>query len=42
MNPERLKIFAGNANLALAEEICMKLNQWLGDAVVNHFSDGEI
>ena len=42
MNPERLKIFAGNANLALAEEICMKLNQWLGDAVVKHFSDGEI
>jgi ribose-phosphate pyrophosphokinase len=42
MNPERLKIFAGNANVALAEEICMKLNQWLGDAVVKYFSDGEI
>src|SRR5437016_1354201 len=42
MNPERLKIFAGNANRALAEEICMKLNQWLGAAVEKHFSDGEI
>src|SRR5438309_5645127 len=42
MNQDRLKIFSGNANRPLAEEICAALNKWLGDAVLKHFSDGEI
>src|SRR3984893_17030513 len=42
MSHERLKIFAGNSNRALAEEICVHLNKWIGQAVVRVFSDGEI
>ncbi|HXV69333.1 MAG TPA: ribose-phosphate pyrophosphokinase [Nitrospira sp.] len=41
MNRE-LKIFSGNANLSLAEEICAYLGQKLGEATVASFSDGEI
>ncbi|MBS0149965.1 MAG: ribose-phosphate pyrophosphokinase [Nitrospira sp.] len=41
MNRE-LKIFSGNANLALAHEICVYLGQKLGEATVSSFSDGEI
>jgi ribose-phosphate pyrophosphokinase len=41
MNRE-LKIFSGNANLALAHEISTYLGQKLGDATVSSFSDGEI
>ena len=41
MNRE-LKIFSGNANLALAHEICAYLGQKLGEATVASFSDGEI
>ncbi|MBL8073255.1 MAG: ribose-phosphate pyrophosphokinase [Nitrospira sp.] len=41
MNRE-LKIFSGNANLALAHEICTYLGQKLGEATVSSFSDGEI
>jgi ribose-phosphate pyrophosphokinase len=41
MNKE-LKIFSGNANLALAQEICAYLGQNLGEATVSSFSDGEI
>lgn len=41
MNRE-LKIFSGNANLALAQEICAYLGQSLGEATVSSFSDGEI
>jgi len=41
MNQE-LKIFSGNANLALAQEICLYLGQGLGEATVSSFSDGEI
>lgn len=41
MNRE-LKIFSGNANLALAQEICAYLGQKLGEATVSSFSDGEI
>ena len=41
MNQE-LKIFSGNANLALAQEICAYLGQTLGEATVSSFSDGEI
>jgi ribose-phosphate pyrophosphokinase len=38
MTNDRLKIFTGNANPALAQEICMEL----GRAMVKQFSDGEI
>ncbi len=41
MNQE-LKIFSGNANLALAQEICAYLGQGLGEATVSLFSDGEV
>ncbi len=37
-----IKIFSGNANPALAKEICQKMNIPLGNAVVGMFSDGEI
>src|SRR3954471_5205762 len=39
---ERLKIFTGNANRALVEEICKCLKVPLGKAEVGHFSDGEL
>lgn len=42
MNPERIKIFSGRANPALAMEICASLGLTLGDARVKQFSDGEI
>jgi len=38
----RLKIFTGNANRALAEEICKCLSVPLGRADVGRFSDGEM
>lgn len=37
-----LKIFAGNSNKDLAEEICRYLNVPLGQADVSRFPDGEI
>ncbi|MCI0341508.1 MAG: ribose-phosphate pyrophosphokinase [Planctomycetales bacterium] len=37
-----LKVFSGNANRKLAEEICRELKTSLGDAVVDKFPDGEI
>ena len=37
-----IKIFSGNANQALAQEICQKMNIPLGNALVGCFSDGEI
>ncbi len=37
-----IKIFCGNSNKPLAEEICGYLGIPLGDALVGHFSDGEI
>lgn len=37
-----LKVFTGNANRALAEEICEYLGLRIGDALVSRFSDGEI
>ncbi|MEK7286756.1 MAG: ribose-phosphate pyrophosphokinase [Nitrospirota bacterium] len=37
-----LKIFSGNSNRALAEEIVSHLNLPLGDATVATFSDGEV
>jgi ribose-phosphate pyrophosphokinase len=42
MRYERLKIFTGNANPALASEICEVLGCTLGQATVRSFSDGEI
>jgi ribose-phosphate pyrophosphokinase len=36
-----IKIFAGNSNRPLAEEICRELGIRLGDAEVGSFSDGE-
>lgn len=39
---KRLKIFSGNANIALAEEIAQYLGVSLGAAKVTRFSDGEI
>lgn len=39
---DKLKIFAGNSNLPLAQEICEYLNVSLGKAEVKSFSDGEI
>ncbi|MGV8059463.1 MAG: ribose-phosphate pyrophosphokinase [Smithellaceae bacterium] len=38
---ERIRIFSGNANIALAKEICDKLGVPLGKANVSTFSDGE-
>jgi ribose-phosphate pyrophosphokinase len=39
---KELKVFSGNANLALAKEICRHLGVGLGEATVSSFSDGEI
>ncbi|MDO8785627.1 MAG: ribose-phosphate pyrophosphokinase [Syntrophales bacterium] len=38
---ERIRVFSGNANLALAEKICENLGVTLGKANVTTFSDGE-
>src|SRR5580658_99211 len=42
MQTDRLKIFTGNANRPLAEEICAQLNVPLGQSLVKRFSDGEV
>jgi ribose-phosphate pyrophosphokinase len=42
MTFDRLKVFTGNANAALTEEICMHLGCALAEASVRTFSDGEI
>src|SRR5436309_3497437 len=42
MTHDRLKVFAGNANLLLADEICAELELHRSQAMVRHFSDGEI
>src|SRR5438270_8086992 len=42
MNPDRLKVFAGNANPALAQEIVRALGIDLAEVMVRQFSDGEI
>ncbi|WAM35017.1 ribose-phosphate diphosphokinase [Caldicellulosiruptor morganii] len=39
---KEIKIFAGNSNRDLAEEIAKKLDKKLGDAEIGRFSDGEI
>jgi len=40
--PKQLKIFSGNANRTMAEEICQYLNMPLSKLDVKKFSDGEI
>ena len=42
MNPDRLKIFTGSANPALADEVCAHLGIPLGRASLRQFADGEI
>jgi ribose-phosphate pyrophosphokinase len=39
---QEMKIFSGNANPALAKELCQNMNVSLGNALVGRFSDGEI
>ncbi|HIE12745.1 MAG TPA: ribose-phosphate pyrophosphokinase, partial [Desulfotomaculum sp.] len=39
---KNMRIFSGNANPKLAEEICHYLGVPLGDSAVGRFSDGEI
>jgi ribose-phosphate pyrophosphokinase len=39
---ERLKIFSGNSNISLAQEMCDLLQIPLGNAVIKKFSDGEL
>ncbi|MFA4993539.1 MAG: ribose-phosphate pyrophosphokinase [Candidatus Omnitrophota bacterium] len=39
---DKLAIFSGNANLALAKDICKDLEVKLQDALVGRFSEGEI
>lgn len=39
---DKLKLFSGNSNIKLAQEICKVLNIPLGKANVKRFSDGEI
>ena len=41
MSQPAIKIFTGNANPALAKEICEHLGEPLGSAMVNCFPDGE-
>jgi len=42
MMPDRLKIFTGNANPCLAQEICASLQMELGKLKITEFSDGEV
>src|SRR5438270_12551478 len=42
MNPDRIKIFTGSANPALAEDMCRHLGLELGQIKLKKFSDGEI
>jgi len=39
---DRLMVFAGNANLKLAQDVVKQLNMSLGRAIVSKFSDGEV
>src|SRR5690606_1980186 len=41
MSASRLKIFSGNSNRLLAEEICQSIGEPLGEATVTSFPDGE-
>jgi ribose-phosphate pyrophosphokinase len=42
MSPDRLKVFTGQANPALAEEICQSLGLEIGQLLIEAFSDGEV
>jgi hypothetical protein len=42
MNPDRIKIFTGTSNPALARELCQCLGLELGQAKLKRFADGEI
>lgn len=42
MNPDRIKIFTGNANRELAEEMCKELGLQLAGVRMKKFADGEI
>ncbi|MBI4442960.1 MAG: ribose-phosphate pyrophosphokinase [Acidobacteria bacterium] len=42
MDRDRLKVFSGSANPALAKEICSNLGVDLGQSLVSRFSDGEV
>jgi ribose-phosphate pyrophosphokinase len=42
MNPDRIKIFTGGANPALAHEMCGHLGLQLADIRLKQFADGEI
>src|SRR5438132_6397816 len=42
MKHDHLKVFAGNSNLPLAQEICQFLEKPVAEASLKHFSDGEI
>jgi ribose-phosphate pyrophosphokinase len=42
MDRDRLKIFSGTANPALAAEICKALDVPVGESLVTRFSDGEV
>ena len=42
MDRDRLKVFCGSANPALAREICACLGIPLGQSLVSRFSDGEV
>ena len=42
MVPDNLMVFTGNANPKLAHAVAEHLNIPLGEAVVSHFSDGEV
>ncbi|MEX2044271.1 MAG: ribose-phosphate pyrophosphokinase [Opitutus sp.] len=41
MSGSRLKIFSGNSNRPLAEEMCRSIGEPLGEATVTSFPDGE-
>lgn len=41
MSESRLKIFTGNSNRPLAEEMCRSIGEPLGEATVTSFPDGE-
>src|SRR5271170_3677219 len=41
MSESRLKIFSGNSNRPLAEDICRNISVPLGEATVTSFPDGE-
>src|ERR1700684_1207150 len=42
MNPDRIKIFTGSANPAVAHEMCSNLGLEVGQVKLKRFSDGEI